>query len=177
MADLPGLIEGAHQNFGMGHRFLKHVERTKLLLFVIDINGFQLSSEYPQRNSFENLVLLNRELELYNSDLLKKPAILAINKMDTENSDQNLEDFQYFLTQNYEEGVKNLPEEMVPETKMQFKEILTMSAENDEKSVQNLKDKIRSCLDELDQSQNPIQELEAEIDKLLDTKNNDKLLL
>lgn len=82
IADLPGLIEGAHRNIGLGHSFLKHVERTKLLLFLIDINGFRLSPQYPHRTPLETLSLLIRELELYGKDILSKPALLVVNKMD-----------------------------------------------------------------------------------------------
>uniref|UniRef100_T1JAB0 OBG-type G domain-containing protein n=1 Tax=Strigamia maritima TaxID=126957 RepID=T1JAB0_STRMM len=89
--DLPGLIEGAHYNVGMGHRFLKHVERTKLLLFVVDVNGFQLGNKYPFRSAFETIVLLNKELELYKEELLDKQAVLVINKMDTETADKNFD--------------------------------------------------------------------------------------
>lgn len=60
MADLPGLIEGAHVNFGMGHKFLKHVERTQLLLFMVDINGFKLKAQYEHRTAFETVLLLNK---------------------------------------------------------------------------------------------------------------------
>ena len=81
LADLPGLIEGAHINLGMGHRFLRHVERTRCLLFVIDVGGFQLNPQSAHRNAFETIVLLNRELELYNPDLLSIPAICLINKV------------------------------------------------------------------------------------------------
>lgn len=84
MADLPGLIEGAHCNIGMGHRFLRHVERTKLLLLVVDINGFQLNPKHKFRSCLDTVVLLNKELELYKEELLDKPAMLVINKMDTE---------------------------------------------------------------------------------------------
>lgn len=83
MADLPGVIEGAHRNLGLGYRFLKHIERTKLLVFLIDINGFQLSPNHPHRKPLEILSLLNRELELYGKDILSKPALLIVNKMDT----------------------------------------------------------------------------------------------
>ena len=60
MADLPGLIEGSYKNIGMGHSFLKHVERTKLLLLVADINGFQLGPSYVGRSCVDTVVLLNK---------------------------------------------------------------------------------------------------------------------
>lgn len=97
IADLPGLIEGAHKNRGLGHRFLKHVERTKLLAFLIDINGFQLSHEFPHRQPFETIALLNRELELYGKDILSKPILLIINKMDTEGAQKKLEQLQELM--------------------------------------------------------------------------------
>ncbi|GFR68318.1 GTP-binding protein 10-like protein [Elysia marginata] len=86
IADLPGLIEGAHRNYGMGIKFLRHAERTKLLLYVLDINPFQLSHKYPERSPFETLLLLNKELDEYGHGMLEKPSILALNKIDTDKS-------------------------------------------------------------------------------------------
>ena len=60
VADLPGIIEGAHINRGMGHKFLKHISRTKLNLYVIDINGFQLNHKYQSRSPFETMIFLNK---------------------------------------------------------------------------------------------------------------------
>jgi serine/threonine-protein kinase OSR1/STK39 len=74
MADLPGLIEGAHMNIGMGHSFLKHVERTKLLLLVADIQGFQLGPQFPNRSCLDTVVLLNKVWQyLYMKDLRASP--------------------------------------------------------------------------------------------------------
>ena len=60
IADLPGLVEGAHVNVGMGHRFLRHVERTKVLLYVVDVGGFQLSTNRPHRTALQTVSLLAR---------------------------------------------------------------------------------------------------------------------
>ncbi|XP_038598327.1 GTP-binding protein 10 isoform X1 [Tachyglossus aculeatus] len=92
VADLPGLIEGAHMNLGMGHRFLKHVERTKQLLFVVDVSGFQLSSYSPFRTAFETIALLTKELELYQEELQTKPSLLVINKMDLPDAEEKCEE-------------------------------------------------------------------------------------
>jgi len=73
LADLPGLIEGAHLGKGLGHRFLKHIERTRLLIYLLDV-----SSENPE----EDLKKLRNELKLFEPKLLKKPFLVALNKID-----------------------------------------------------------------------------------------------
>ena len=73
--------------------------------FIIDVNGFRLGPEYPFRTAYETLILLNKELELYNPDLLKKPCVLAVNKMDTENSKEKMEEFETCLQSNMEKGI------------------------------------------------------------------------
>ena len=82
VADLPGLIEGSHLKMGLGSRFLKHTLRSKILLFVIDVNGFQLDLRAPLRSAFDSIVFLSKELELYEPNLFKKRAVLALNKID-----------------------------------------------------------------------------------------------
>ncbi|XP_046655449.1 GTP-binding protein 10-like isoform X1 [Daphnia pulicaria] len=165
MADLPGLIEGAHLNRGLGHRFLKHIERTKLLVFMIDINGFQLSHEYPHRKPFETIALLNRELELYGKDILSKPTLLIINKMDTEGAQKKWEKLKDLLS-NYKENLHLLPKVMQPEQPIAFDEILNMSVQEDPISVQQLALKLRHHLDvnaDYEISQLPVQQLEDDI--------------
>lgn len=82
VADLPGLIEGAHANIGLGHQFLRHIERTKLLLMVVDLFGFQLSVIHHLRTCIQNIFALNKELELYDKELIDRPCILLLNKID-----------------------------------------------------------------------------------------------
>jgi len=76
IADIPGLIFGAHDGLGMGIRFLKHIERTSLLLHIIDI------SIEPNINAWSNFTVINKELEHYNPELLERPQIVALNKID-----------------------------------------------------------------------------------------------
>ena len=83
-ADLPGLIEGAAQNRGKGHAFLKHLEYSDMLIFVVDVHGFQLSANLTDefRTPLETIALLNKELEAYDRKLVKKPCVLVLNKID-----------------------------------------------------------------------------------------------
>ena len=76
VADVPGLIEGAHRGLGLGHQFLRHLERTRLLVHVIDVSGSS------GRDPVEDFATIQRELELYRPELADKPAIAAANKMD-----------------------------------------------------------------------------------------------
>jgi GTP-binding protein len=76
VADVPGLIEGAHAGHGLGHQFLRHVERTKVLVYVVDV------SEASGRDPTQDLDTVRRELELFQPALLERPQIAAANKMD-----------------------------------------------------------------------------------------------
>jgi len=88
LADLPGLIEGAHQGVGLGHQFLRHVERTRLLIHVLDMAGSE------GRDPYEDYLQINQELKLYNIKLEEKPQIVAANKMDLPEAAEHLERFR-----------------------------------------------------------------------------------
>lgn len=151
IADLPGLIEGAHMNIGMGHKFLKHVERTKLLLFIVDVQGFQLSPKYAHRSCLETIVLLNKEIELYKPDLLKMPAIIIINKMDTDNADNILKEIESTL-HNLSDYITKCPAEMQPKQVIHFEGILPVSLISKNKTeIEELKKKIREILDKYEE--------------------------
>lgn len=88
MADIPGLIEGAHEGAGLGHQFLRHIERTRLLIHVVDI------SEADGRDAISDVDVINRELEKYNPELSKRPQIIAANKVDALTDMSRLERFK-----------------------------------------------------------------------------------
>ncbi|MBP1768966.1 MAG: obgE [Candidatus Aminicenantes bacterium] len=85
VADIPGLIEGAHRGAGLGHRFLKHVERSGLLLHIVDL------SFMPERDPLRDYETLNRELALFDEQLAEKPQIVVVNKIDLPHVRENLE--------------------------------------------------------------------------------------
>lgn len=88
LADIPGLIEGASDGMGLGHMFLRHVERTRLIVHVIDMSGSE------GRNPFDDFLLINNELKLYSPALAERPQIIAANKMDGADADKNLAEFK-----------------------------------------------------------------------------------
>eukprot|EP00069_Balaena_mysticetus_P012991 bmy_21889T0 len=119
VADLPGLIEGAHMNKGMGHKFLKHIERTKQLLFVVDVSGFQLSSQTQYRTSFETILLLSKYIMNFKTELVVLKR-----------------DFLHLFEKH-----------MIPERTVEFQHIIPISAVTGE-GIDELKNCIRKFLDE-----------------------------
>ncbi|MCE5293345.1 MAG: GTPase ObgE [Chlamydiales bacterium] len=87
IADIPGIIEGAHQNRGLGLEFLRHIERTKALVFVIDISGWE------GRSPIADYTVLLDELRAYDASLLKRPFFIVLNKIDLEGAQAHAEDF------------------------------------------------------------------------------------
>lgn len=78
IADIPGIIENAHQNKGLGFEFLKHIERTTALVFLLGL------APHEERDAYEEFLMLRRELNAYNPEMLQKPYLVVINKMDQE---------------------------------------------------------------------------------------------
>lgn len=135
IADLPGLIEGASLGKGLGHQFLRHIERTKVILHVLDIGAF----EY--RDPIEDYEMINQELMSYSYDLEKKKQIVVANKMDLPNAKENLDRFK--------EKYPNVPiVEVSTVTKEGLEKMLLMTAdllenvEEDEEFIEN-KDQVK----------------------------------
>jgi GTP-binding protein len=85
VADIPGLIEGAHRGLGLGHEFLRHITRCSILIFVIDVAGSE------GRSPVEDLENLRKEIDLYDPALSSRPWLVVANKMDLRNANENLE--------------------------------------------------------------------------------------
>lgn len=88
IADIPGIIEGAHLNKGLGFEFLRHIERTKLLIFVLDASGID------GRNVVDDYRILLNEIKTYNPEMLDRPYLVALNKIDTEEAKEHIEAFK-----------------------------------------------------------------------------------
>src|SRR5881397_3988805 len=88
IADIPGLIEGAHRGLGLGHEFLRHITRCRILIFVIDVAGSE------GRNPIEDLQNLRREIDLYDPALSSRPWLIVANKMDLPDAERNLRALQ-----------------------------------------------------------------------------------
>jgi GTPase len=88
VCDIPGLIEGAHQNVGLGHEFLRHIKRCKILVLLLDMAGTD------GRNPWDDYKQLLSELELYDPTLVEKPIYVVANKMDEPTSEENLKKFK-----------------------------------------------------------------------------------
>ncbi len=97
LADLPGLIEGAHEGVGLGHEFLRHIERTRLILHVVDMSASE------GRDPYEDWVNINEELYRYSEVLRSRPQIVAANKMDMPGALEHLEAFKQKLSENGED--------------------------------------------------------------------------
>ncbi|MCH0186729.1 GTPase ObgE [Enterococcus faecium] len=96
-ADLPGLIEGASQGVGLGTQFLRHIERTRVILHVIDMSGME------GRDPYEDYLAINKELSTYNLRLLERPQIIVANKMDMPDGPENLVKFKEQLNKEKED--------------------------------------------------------------------------
>ena len=120
MADLPGLIEGASVGVGLGHKFLKHIERTKIIAHVVDMAGEE------GRNPYDDYVAIRKELETFSPKLLTKPEIIIANKMDGDKSKENLKEFKkkiknkdiYEVTALINEGLDNVIDKLSEMTKV-----------------------------------------------------------
>ncbi len=111
LADIPGLIEGAHQNKGLGHRFLRHIERCKILVIIIDMAG------EDGREPWKDYKSLIEELVCYKKSLLEKPRLIAANKMDEPIALENLKKFKQKVKDIEIVPISCLSEEGLPELK------------------------------------------------------------
>ncbi len=122
VCDVPGLIEGAHNNVGLGHAFLRHIKRCKVLVLLLDMAGTDA------RLPWDDYKQLLKELELYDPALLEKPRLVVANKMDEPVAEKNLKEFK--------RKVRKTP-------------VLPMAAAFDE-GIEKFKETIREAVEEAD---------------------------
>jgi len=121
VADIPGLIEGAHKGKGLGHEFLRHIERTKVLAYVLDV------SDFADRDPLEAFETLRKELKEYSEKLLEKPQVVVLNKIDAVSDRERLEKLEKVFKEKYNLPVVKisaLTGEGINELKYQLREIL-----------------------------------------------------
>jgi len=126
LADIPGIIEGASQNRGLGLEFLRHIERTKLLIYMLDASGID------GRNPSHDFRILREEIGAYNSELLDRPYLVALNKIDTEEALEHIEQFHhdyqfpsstlFEISAAYGDGLKALLREVIKRLEIQEKQ-------------------------------------------------------
>ncbi|HOE57248.1 MAG TPA: GTPase ObgE [Bacillota bacterium] len=133
IADIPGLIEGAHSGTGLGHDFLRHIERTKILIHLLDASGFE------GRDPLEDFNKINEELSLYSEKLSNKPQIIACNKMDIPEAKENY---------------SRLAEELGSKGY----DVLPISAATGE-GIKPLMDKVSSLLEKAKDVEEPVEEI------------------
>lgn len=133
MADIAGIIEGAHEGAGLGHKFLKHIERTKVLIHVVDVSGSE------GRDPVEDFDKIDKELEQYSPKLLKKPQIVAANKIDLtdEESPEYIEFKEYVESKGYKVFPMSAPinigvREVLAEAASQLQRLSEEPPEDDE---------------------------------------------
>lgn len=117
IADIPGIIEGASQNRGLGLEFLRHIERTKLLIYILDASGID------GRTPSHDFRVLREEIYAYNPELLERPYLVALNKIDTEEAQSHIEQFRrdysfppdilFEISAAYGEGLEPLLRQMI----------------------------------------------------------------
>lgn len=150
MADIPGLIEGASEGAGLGHSFLRHIERTRLLVHVLDISGSE------ERDPLSDFELINNEIYSYDESLQDLPMIVVANKMDMPNSYENLQRFKDTYGNKYEiipmttiihEGVDELIatvaktlEKLPPLEPLQYTPVKLQKEENDDYEIEILEE-------------------------------------
>lgn len=103
IADLPGLIEGASQGVGLGVQFLRHIERTRVILHVVDMSGME------GRDPYEDYLAINQELSSYDLRLLERPQIIVANKIEMPGAEDQLKEFKEKLAQQYANENSQMP--------------------------------------------------------------------
>ncbi|MGJ8695866.1 MAG: GTPase ObgE [Verrucomicrobiaceae bacterium] len=118
LADIPGIIEGAHENRGLGHEFLRHITRCRVLLFVVDMAGSE------GRDPIEDVQTLRTEIKMYDEELSKFPWMVVANKMDLEGAEENLAAFQNRFSKIKTVSISAEQEEGLDEVRAALEEIM-----------------------------------------------------
>lgn len=153
IADLPGLVEGAHMNLGLGHEFLKHIVRSRVLIFVIDINNADLGTHYKSRSPIETFCILNKEIEMYNDSLLSKPSLCVLTKTDTLDEvtvERRVEEFKTSLEQIQEKEESDVDEDLRPRRVIELSQVLPISSET-KQNLEELKQATRKLIDDYEE--------------------------